>query len=560
MPSQAIDGIYADIKADVTDLTQKIPQAARVVDQSMSQIERSAKRAENVVVISSGRMANAQRNLGRQISDIGTQLAGGQSPFLILAQQAPQVADALSDVGGKAAKIAGFFAGPWGAAILAAGSVLGVLAGELLKTGDEATTAKNKVDRLTSSLQALASAQGRATAAQLGDAKVALIQAEAERRLIQGRGHTTRGGRQYSSADQARLDQLNSEIDSATATIPGIEKAVAAQQKLNAITKANEQADKDARDAKRDHNKELREQAKATREAEKAQKELEKTLDGIVGKYDPARKAASDYRETLDEIDLLVSKGKLNDGEAFTYKIKAAAEQADAIAKAAAARLKDILGYEIGGSDDPVKKFTDAQMKADETAREIDADAKIRADEDRFRKQRDEVTSVAAIYENAFRGGTKRIWDDFKDIGLRIIAQVLAEFTIAQLTKGGGGFDLGKSLLSAVGSFGGGRAVGGTVAANRTYMIGENGPELLRMGSSAGTIHPNASVRSMGGGQVVQPIIQVDARGAVMNDQFADMILARADATSKAYATSAFTSSVKAAPSAVNRAKRFGTI
>lgn len=32
-------------------------------------------------------------NFGRQLSDVGTQLAGGQSPFLILAQQGPQVLD-----------------------------------------------------------------------------------------------------------------------------------------------------------------------------------------------------------------------------------------------------------------------------------------------------------------------------------------------------------------------------------------------------------------------------------------------------------------------------------
>lgn len=80
--------------------------------------------------------AAATRNLGRQIGDIGTGLATGQNPFFIIAQQSAQVADALADTGGKAAKVAAFFAGPWGAALLAAGSALGILLGEALKTGE----------------------------------------------------------------------------------------------------------------------------------------------------------------------------------------------------------------------------------------------------------------------------------------------------------------------------------------------------------------------------------------------------------------------------------------
>ncbi|NML11306.1 hypothetical protein HHL08_14315 [Sphingobium sp. AR-3-1] len=81
--------------------------AVRVVDRGMSNLENSTIRAERTVVRSAGAMANAQRNLGRQFADVGAQLASGSSPFLILAQQAPQVADALADTGGKAAREAG---------------------------------------------------------------------------------------------------------------------------------------------------------------------------------------------------------------------------------------------------------------------------------------------------------------------------------------------------------------------------------------------------------------------------------------------------------------------
>lgn len=130
------DSVVVELLAKTDGYTANINGAANDTANAMSRIERSASKAEAQVVRSAGAMANAQRNLGRQIADIGTQVSGGQSPFLILAQQAPQVADALADTGGKAAQVAAFFAGPWGAALLAAGSVLGVLVSKSLEAGE----------------------------------------------------------------------------------------------------------------------------------------------------------------------------------------------------------------------------------------------------------------------------------------------------------------------------------------------------------------------------------------------------------------------------------------
>lgn len=49
------------------------------------------------------------------------------------------------------------------------------------------------------------------------------------------------------------------------------------------------------------------------------------------------------------------------------------------------------------------------------------------------------------------------------------------------------------------------RASGGPVTAGGAYLVGENGPELLTMGSNAmGYVHPNRSMASMGGTTVVQ--------------------------------------------------------
>ncbi|MFS0771034.1 phage tail length tape measure family protein [Sphingomonas sp. 1P08PE] len=125
------DSVVVELIAKTDGYTAVVTGAASATETSMSRIERSASRAEGQIVRSSAAMANAQRNLGRQIADIGVGLSSGQSPFLILAQQAPQVADALADTGGRAARVASFFAGPWGAALLAAGSVAALLAEKL---------------------------------------------------------------------------------------------------------------------------------------------------------------------------------------------------------------------------------------------------------------------------------------------------------------------------------------------------------------------------------------------------------------------------------------------
>lgn len=122
------------LEANTSGHDTKIRTSAKVVDESMTKIERSANRAEGAIRSSSTAIVRSfdhagqrSRLLGYQIADIGSQLAAGSSPFLILAQQAPQVANALDGATGVAGRMATFFSGPWGAALLAAGSVLGTL-------------------------------------------------------------------------------------------------------------------------------------------------------------------------------------------------------------------------------------------------------------------------------------------------------------------------------------------------------------------------------------------------------------------------------------------------
>jgi hypothetical protein len=62
--------------------------------------------------------------------------------------------------------------------------------------------------------------------------------------------------------------------------------------------------------------------------------------------------------------------------------------------------------------------------------------------------------------------------------------------------------------------FSGGRATGGQVRGGQTYLVGEQGPELLTMGTS-GRISSNDQLKqAMGGGESVQIVNNIDARGA----------------------------------------------
>ncbi len=119
---------------------------ATSVDQSASKIERAAFRAERSVVKSGARIANAQRNIGRQFADIGAQASSGQSFFVIMSQQLPQLADAVADTEGKFAGFARFLGNPWVAAGVAAASALIPIISNMLKTGDsvDALVAKMK--------------------------------------------------------------------------------------------------------------------------------------------------------------------------------------------------------------------------------------------------------------------------------------------------------------------------------------------------------------------------------------------------------------------------------
>lgn len=112
-------------------------------------------------------------------------------------------------------------------------------------------------------------------------------------------------------------------------------------------------------------------------------------------------------------------------------------------------------------------------------------------------------------------------------LDLFIQDQIMKPLAQALSSQSGGGIG---GFLGTIGGFlglSGARANGGPVSAGGTYLVGERGPELLKMGGSPGVVVPNHALK--GGGAptvVIQQTVQVDARNSVNPDGFERRILA----------------------------------
>ena len=115
------------------------------------------------------------------------------------------------------------------------------------------------------------------------------------------------------------------------------------------------------------------------------------------------------------------------------------------------------------------------------------------------------ATSVGASFKSII-DGTKSTSEAFKSMAASIIDQLIQVLIIQQLVGGvgKGGKNSGGTGLSGFFS-GTGKAIGGSVQGNSTYLVGERGPELF-MPNSSGSIVPNNKMGGGGGVTVNQTI------------------------------------------------------
>lgn len=125
-------------------------QYASVQQRARAELDRTAA-SQGVAVQGNRAFTAGLQQMGFQASDFAVQITGGTSAVRAFAMQAPQAVQALALMGQVAdggtsrfAKFTAFLAGPWGAAATVAISVAGLLATELLETGDAAKDAEAK--------------------------------------------------------------------------------------------------------------------------------------------------------------------------------------------------------------------------------------------------------------------------------------------------------------------------------------------------------------------------------------------------------------------------------
>lgn len=141
---EGLNNVQTKAREAFTGLTESSQSAAGAVGESSARMSASMKQVE----ASSAQVRFAMRDLGFQISDIGTQFAMGTSPMMIFAQQGSQVVGAIGMMQKEASGLIGFLGGIWGQTIMAAVSVLGVMAGKLYDTADAAGHAESALDRM----------------------------------------------------------------------------------------------------------------------------------------------------------------------------------------------------------------------------------------------------------------------------------------------------------------------------------------------------------------------------------------------------------------------------
>ncbi|MET3710416.1 Mg2+ and Co2+ transporter CorA [Sphingomonas trueperi] len=626
------DSVVVALIGDTGNLDAAVNGAERNFTRAMSSIERSASSAEKQIVQSSQASAYAARNLGFQIADIGTQLSGGQSPFLIIAQQGPQVSQALQEISASGAGLGQVLRTVALPGFLSILGILGPFVAQLLAGANAAGTKADAMKQLTSAINDMVKSTDAAIAS--GSREISVNQSAANALL--GRAQATREltkaqiQQQISAVSAARLTEGQGGGSIPGAVIPGrgaasqeatlaalrrqlseaeagearaqlavrnanakaIQQRVAEradprlaaqgrydrsldnlnnlrtaglvgdkqyEQQLTQITEARDRDIKAIGDQAKAERSRISAGKKAAREAEAERKkeirdldQLRNQLNSVERQYDPTAAASREFAADLATIGRAMERGIITPARAAELRVKALE-----------ARMQAWLGT-VQGTEDTLgtgQIFGNTADRIDEETKrrtERSNQARARAEEkyqrEQQRKAEENIRDLADIYETLFSGGTASFWDDFKRQGLRALAVIAAQKTLALLTGvstplgdtrglgyfggaiagalggkgdfasgvgrgdvlglgsifGGNGLVAGDDTLGKIlagrdpfkkvgggilGSlFGGlfGRASGGYVAPGQTVRVNEHrgGVELLRMGSQGGSIIP----------------------------------------------------------------------
>ncbi|MFJ2973479.1 phage tail tape measure protein [Kluyvera sp. NPDC087067] len=213
---------------------ERLSGVADILPEALSRQEAAARRAG----ISVGQYSAAMRTLPAQFTDIATQLAGGQSPFLILLQQGGQIKDQFGGVGGAISGVGTYLRGLLGLlnpVTIGIGALV-VGAGALATAwyqGSKEATEFNKQLILTGNYSAQSATKLSDLAQKIGGSSGKV--AEAARTLSQVVGAGTFKTDQLEAVTRAAMSMQDATGQSVDATIKNF------QRLYDAPTKASEE-------------------------------------------------------------------------------------------------------------------------------------------------------------------------------------------------------------------------------------------------------------------------------------------------------------------------------
>lgn len=302
-------------------------------------IQRQAKIQMDLNTRSLGRQNSMYVQLGYQAQDVTASLASGIHPLVILAQQGGQTAAALSQMGGRAGKVAAFFAGPWGAAIIGATLLLGYL----MQANRDATTAtkdvmnaedrrRMSVKELTAALKEYVKSQREANETTLQAANLAASATQQTNAEI----ITEMAKAQKELADaQREYDKMVAAGAKPTAIITLLPQILLAERRIKNLQKAFEAAQEAAGESAAAYTQTI------TSMSELDRRESDERTAAL-GRFRQEWKAAGNeaiaqtaarvkYQESLNRIQAHYKKLKDDEAEARRNNEKAAKDEAKAV-------------------------------------------------------------------------------------------------------------------------------------------------------------------------------------------------------------------------------------
>lgn len=472
--------------------TKKLASANAALSNSTDAVIRNGVRYNNALDAQSKELRNARQGtqqLGMQFNDLATSISTGASPIQAFNQQLGQIGYALSMMGGTAGRVGEFLAGPWGAAILVATMALGPMISKLFEASEETKKLQKSAESLDEAVAARkASEQGLQLALAKTASEYRKIRLEMQANAI--------------TAVNAAKVELNARLKVLTGLMAEQQRMEEEVRGAGGLRAGAEMGTGQITD--RFFNSRATAQAITSVKAQTA--ELEKLTGKLnAATVDVVQAAARADRaggradrggkpeENFSNVNL-VEREQVFIGEILRKGQQHWQEYWDNIPVIASHAMEKIV--DINTMATASVNTLGEQMSKDWLSR--------------YGEIQQSFTSVGNAVANSFQGmltGAMSWKDGMKGIINAVINELWRLFVVQQivgLVTGGLNNLFGFNVAGA-------RAAGGPVTANKPYLVGEKGPEIVVPGSS-GTVIPNRHIgQAQGGGAVT---INVDARGS----------------------------------------------